>query len=109
MPRASGIIVAHNHPSGDARPSQRAIEVTRRLADASRALGICLCDHLVVAGVMCGELCLRDEFCAGAAAVATPRQLQIPVRPQEYHHDELRPSAGSLQQAAAPQPLSSLC
>ena len=47
---ASGIIVAHNHPSGDVRPSQSDVEVTRRLADASHALGICLCDHLVVAG-----------------------------------------------------------
>lgn len=47
---ASGIIVAHNHPSGDARPSRSDIEVTRQLADASQALGICLHDHLVVAG-----------------------------------------------------------
>lgn len=47
---ASGIIVAHNHPSGDARPSQSDIEVTRQLADASRALGIRLYDHFVVAG-----------------------------------------------------------
>jgi DNA repair protein RadC len=47
---ASGIIVAHNHPSGDPRPSQSDMDVTRRLADASQALGICLFDHLVVAG-----------------------------------------------------------
>ena len=47
---ASGIIVAHNHPSGDPKPSRSDIDVTRRLADASQALGICLHDHLVVAG-----------------------------------------------------------
>ena len=47
---ASGIIVAHNHPSGDARPSTSDIRVTRQLADTARGLGICLYDHLVVAG-----------------------------------------------------------
>lgn len=47
---ASGIIVAHNHPSGDARPSRSDFEVTRQLANAAQALGICLHDHLVVAG-----------------------------------------------------------
>ena len=47
---ATGIIVAHNHPSGDARPSQSDTAVTRRLADSCQALGIYLHDHLVVAG-----------------------------------------------------------
>jgi DNA repair protein RadC len=47
---ASGIIVAHNHPSGDARPSRNDVEVTRRLADVAEAFGIVLHDHLVVAG-----------------------------------------------------------
>jgi DNA repair protein RadC len=47
---AGGIIVAHNHPSGDARPSRSDVEVTRRLADLTRSLGIALHDHLVVAG-----------------------------------------------------------
>jgi len=47
---AAGIIVAHNHPSGDPRPSSSDIRATRMLADVSRALGITLHDHLVVAG-----------------------------------------------------------
>lgn len=47
---ASGIIVAHNHPSGDPRPSSTDINVTRLLADAARGVGICLLDHLVIAG-----------------------------------------------------------
>ena len=47
---ASGIIVAHNHPSGDPRPSTSDINVTRRLADVTRGLGISLVDHLVIAG-----------------------------------------------------------
>ena len=47
---ASGIIIAHNHPSGDARPSQSDILVTRRVCDGARVLGIGVRDHLVVAG-----------------------------------------------------------
>jgi DNA repair protein RadC len=57
---ARGIIVAHNHPSGDPRPSTTDLRATRELADVSRALGICLCDHLVVAG---GEV--RSAMFAG--------------------------------------------
>ena len=47
---ASGIIVAHNHPSGDPRPSGMDISLTRRLAEVTSSLGISLVDHLVIAG-----------------------------------------------------------
>ena len=47
---AAGFILAHNHPSGDARPSQADIELTCRLAHVSRELDIPLLDHLVIAG-----------------------------------------------------------
>jgi DNA repair protein RadC len=47
---ATGIILAHNHPSGDAMPSDTDVHITRQLADTARSLGICLHDHLVVAG-----------------------------------------------------------
>jgi DNA repair protein RadC len=46
---AAGLIVAHNHPSGDPEPSPEDIAVTRRLADAGELLGIELLDHLIVA------------------------------------------------------------
>jgi DNA repair protein RadC len=46
---AAGVIVAHNHPSGDPEPSPEDIAVTRRLADAGTLLGIELLDHVVVA------------------------------------------------------------
>lgn len=45
---ASGIIVAHNHPSGHCRPSQYDIEATRRLNDVAGALDIDLLDHLII-------------------------------------------------------------
>jgi DNA repair protein RadC len=44
----AGLILAHNHPSGDARPSADDLEVSRQLAAAARLFGIELLDHLVV-------------------------------------------------------------
>jgi len=41
-------IAVHNHPSGEPDPSQADIELTRRLAEVGRLLGIPLLDHLVV-------------------------------------------------------------
>ncbi|NTW14473.1 MAG: DNA repair protein RadC [Candidatus Moranbacteria bacterium] len=46
---ASGIIVAHNHPSGDPTSSRADLAVTRRLCDAGNLLGIPLFDHVIVA------------------------------------------------------------
>ena len=45
---AAAVVLAHNHPSGDARPSRQDRLVTRRVAHAGRTLGIPLMDHLVV-------------------------------------------------------------
>ncbi|HMC92066.1 MAG TPA: JAB domain-containing protein [Allosphingosinicella sp.] len=47
---AAALIVAHNHPSGDARPSDLDRDSTRRLADAARAVGIRVVDHLIFGG-----------------------------------------------------------
>lgn len=44
---ARGMILAHNHPSGDCRPSGSDIAATRRLAEIARALDIELIDHLI--------------------------------------------------------------
>lgn len=44
---AAGIILAHSHPSGHCRPSDRDITTTRRLVDVARALDIALVDHLI--------------------------------------------------------------
>ena len=45
---AAGIILGHNHPSGDVTPSHQDIEATERLAKCGELLGIPLQDHLVV-------------------------------------------------------------
>ena len=47
---ARGLLVAHNHPSGDAQPSWDDVEATRELADTAGRLGIRLHDHLIFAG-----------------------------------------------------------
>jgi DNA repair protein RadC len=47
---ASGIIVAHNHPSGNLTASHSDIELTKKLKEAGRFLEIQLLDHIIVAG-----------------------------------------------------------
>ena len=47
---AAGIIVAHNHPSGDPTPSAEDREVTRQLVQAGRLLDLPVYDHVIVAG-----------------------------------------------------------
>jgi DNA repair protein RadC len=58
---AAGLIVAHNHPSGDPEPSPEDVAVTRRLREAGELLGIELVDHVVVAGR--GYVSLKARGC----------------------------------------------
>jgi DNA repair protein RadC len=45
---AASVIFVHNHPSGDAEPSEDDIELTRRLVEAGKVLGIAVLDHVIV-------------------------------------------------------------
>lgn len=45
---AEGLILFHNHPSGDLRPSAEDLELTKRVSKASELLGLKLLDHLIV-------------------------------------------------------------
>jgi DNA repair protein RadC len=47
---AAGIVLVHNHPSGDPTPSSEDKEVTRQLVAAGALLGIPVLDHVIVAG-----------------------------------------------------------
>lgn len=51
--RSAGIVLAHNHPSGDARPSDSDCRSTRRLATVAEAIDCAVLDHLVFAGKEC--------------------------------------------------------
>ncbi len=47
---ASGVILIHNHPSGNASPSEEDLRITKQLVEAGRLLGIKVYDHIILAG-----------------------------------------------------------
>jgi DNA repair protein RadC len=47
---AAGVILIHNHPSGNPNPSEEDIRITKQLVEAGRLLGIKVYDHLILAG-----------------------------------------------------------
>lgn len=46
---AAGLIISHNHPSGDPKPSNEDVEVTQRIKEACELFGIELLDHIIIA------------------------------------------------------------
>lgn len=46
--RASGLILAHNHPSGSLTPSNSDIQLTEKIGEASQLLGLKVLDHIIV-------------------------------------------------------------
>jgi DNA repair protein RadC len=46
---ASALIIAHNHPSGELRPSDADRKLTKAIADAGKLLDIILLDHIILA------------------------------------------------------------
>ena len=48
LSNAATIMLMHNHPSGNSKPSQQDIEFTERMEQASEILGIQLLDHIVI-------------------------------------------------------------
>jgi len=71
---ATGVIVAHNHPSGSLEPSRDDVELTRRLVRAGELIGLAVFDHVVVAADK--WLSLRRSrpalFQSGGAPVVSP-------------------------------------
>ena len=45
---ATGLIIAHNHPSGDPTPSPEDVQMTRQIVEAGSLLGIHILDHIVI-------------------------------------------------------------
>lgn len=56
---AAGIILVHNHPSGNPEPSQADIQITHRISEAGRAIGVKLHDHLIIGTE--GQISLRSR------------------------------------------------
>ena len=57
---ASSIILAHNHPSGDATPSLEDRQVTHRLIECGKMLGIDVLDHIIVGDHTGKAVSVRD-------------------------------------------------
>ena len=57
--KASGVIVVHNHPSGDPSPSREDIAVTQRLVKAGRIMDIPVLDHIILGD--CRFLSLKEK------------------------------------------------
>lgn len=47
---ASGIILGHNHPSGNCRPSPQDTQITKKLKEAAQWMDVTLLDHIIVCG-----------------------------------------------------------
>ena len=56
---ASALILVHNHPSGNPEPSQADIQITRRIAEAGRLLGVTVHDHVIIGSQ--GHVSLRSK------------------------------------------------
>jgi DNA repair protein RadC len=77
--RAATILLVHNHPSGDPKPSPHDLALTRQLREAGKALCIRLADHLVVGD---GEWCSMEAsgLLDGEPAPAPIAQVMDAVR-----------------------------
>lgn len=49
----AGLILVHNHPSGNPEPSREDIEITKRLKEGAELLGIRLLDHVIIGNESC--------------------------------------------------------
>jgi DNA repair protein RadC len=56
---AASLILVHNHPSGNPEPSRADIQITQRIAEAGRLLGIAVHDHVIVGRE--GHVSLRSK------------------------------------------------
>ena len=48
LANAVSIIVMHNHPSGDPTPSREDVEITNRMVEAGKILGVQVLDHIII-------------------------------------------------------------
>jgi DNA repair protein RadC len=53
LANAVNIIMVHNHPSGDCTPSREDVEITKRMVEAGKILGVGVLDHLVIGERYC--------------------------------------------------------
>lgn len=59
LSNAASILIFHNHPSGNTEPSQEDINITKRLKEAGKLIGIELLDHIIIGSE--GKYCSLKE------------------------------------------------
>ena len=79
---ASALVIAHNHPSGDATPSRDDQLLTRRLTRAGELVGVEILDHIIIGherweslarrGALSNESAVASDFRRDAADVRRP-------------------------------------
>ena len=53
LANAVSIIILHNHPSGDTKPSREDVDITKRIVEAGKILGVQVLDHIIVGDNYC--------------------------------------------------------
>ena len=53
---SSAVVLAHNHPGGDSRPSNADCRVTRKLVQAAEAIDLAILDHLIFSDEECSSM-----------------------------------------------------
>jgi len=56
---SSGLILAHNHPSGNLQPSEADLKITRKIKEAGALLDVSVLDHIIIADE--GYLSMAEE------------------------------------------------
>ena len=85
---AKSVILAHNHPSGDPKPSQEDIETTRLFSNALAGLDIMVMDHIVIG---------KNDFASLKQMGIFPDTAKVSEKRSVYH-------AGSLSDLPRPKP-----
>lgn len=78
---AAAMILVHNHPSGDHRPSEEDILTTRKLDQLGSALGVQILDHIVVTAARIHHI-LSEDFLAGSNAEPSAFTLRCKTGPE---------------------------
>src|SRR5690606_14468132 len=84
---AAGLILVHNHPSGDHNPSAEDIEATQRLDMIGRSLNIAIVDHIVVTSTSCHHI-VKQDAAPGNCFPVPGFTLRSPVAPPRSDRED---------------------
>lgn len=73
LSNAAGMILVHNHPSGELKPSKEDIMVTDRMLKLTELMGIKLADHVIVGGDNSQYFSFREKNCCNTRRYIFPR------------------------------------